>query len=460
MPVSYEELLTEVVPRPISSRRGYDRAMKQIEGLMRKSAKSRAKDDMIALLATLIEQYEIRQGFSDPVIAPRDRLAGAPDGTPSVDASPDPDPLTPDPLSPDPDPLIPLPADDIAAEEIESETVHEALAEYQAAVEALEKSRESEVEAARAKLVADLNAAQEQAAMANELDDAVRIRKYREGVEAEAKAAKLKLAWVPGTYELKYFPNQSSCTVEIRPNGDFLDKATGKGSSKLRRFRGDVVRDAPPRFERITFAPNYFFAEHFFSREDFGKNIVNQIGVGQKVDEQAKLLSDIESEEAHQAVEAFQEALDDLSKSAEKEKSSARRSLFPRLQAAQESAATANQLEEALRIRELVEAVEAEVKAHRTDLGFVPGTYKVKYYPNQTVHTTVVQPNGDATLDDKFRGRLDRQGDAYFVEWGEGHFERIVFCDRRVFVEHYGTKEALDKHAIDHFGVGERVKGE
>ena len=31
---------------------------------------------MIALLATLIEQYEIQQGFTDPVISPRDRLAG------------------------------------------------------------------------------------------------------------------------------------------------------------------------------------------------------------------------------------------------------------------------------------------------------------------------------------------------------------------------------------------------
>jgi plasmid maintenance system antidote protein VapI len=31
---------------------------------------------MIELLATLVEQYEIRQGYVAPVLSPRDRLAG------------------------------------------------------------------------------------------------------------------------------------------------------------------------------------------------------------------------------------------------------------------------------------------------------------------------------------------------------------------------------------------------
>jgi antitoxin component HigA of HigAB toxin-antitoxin module len=43
---------------------------------MRKRKKTRAEDDMIELLATLVEQYEIRQGFTDPVLSPQDRLAG------------------------------------------------------------------------------------------------------------------------------------------------------------------------------------------------------------------------------------------------------------------------------------------------------------------------------------------------------------------------------------------------
>ena len=76
MLVTYKKLLQEVVPRPISSDREYKRAMKQIERLMRAAHKTRAEDDMIELLGTLIEQYEVRLGYTDPVLAPRDRLAG------------------------------------------------------------------------------------------------------------------------------------------------------------------------------------------------------------------------------------------------------------------------------------------------------------------------------------------------------------------------------------------------
>ena len=76
MPTRYKELLQAVVPRPISSDCAYRRAMRQIERLMRKPKKTRAEDDMIELLATLVEQYEIRQGHTAPVLSPRDRLAG------------------------------------------------------------------------------------------------------------------------------------------------------------------------------------------------------------------------------------------------------------------------------------------------------------------------------------------------------------------------------------------------
>ena len=76
MLATYKELLQEVVPRPISSDREYKRALKQIGRLMRKARKTRAENDMIELLATLIEQFEIRQGYTDPVLSPKDRLAG------------------------------------------------------------------------------------------------------------------------------------------------------------------------------------------------------------------------------------------------------------------------------------------------------------------------------------------------------------------------------------------------
>ena len=43
---------------------------------MRTAKTIRAQGDMIELLATLIEQYEIRQGHTAPILSPRDRLAG------------------------------------------------------------------------------------------------------------------------------------------------------------------------------------------------------------------------------------------------------------------------------------------------------------------------------------------------------------------------------------------------
>ena len=76
MLVTYKELLQEVVPRPISSDREYKRALRQITRLMHSTHKTRAEDDMIELLGTLIEQYEVRLGYTDPVLSPRDRLAG------------------------------------------------------------------------------------------------------------------------------------------------------------------------------------------------------------------------------------------------------------------------------------------------------------------------------------------------------------------------------------------------
>jgi antitoxin component HigA of HigAB toxin-antitoxin module len=76
MSTTYQELLQQLVPRPIASARAYKRALSQIERLMSKAKKTRAEDDMIALLATLIEQYEIRQGYAEPAVPPRDRLAG------------------------------------------------------------------------------------------------------------------------------------------------------------------------------------------------------------------------------------------------------------------------------------------------------------------------------------------------------------------------------------------------
>ena len=76
MTTTYKDLLQEVVPRPITSDRAYKQALSQIERMMRTPKKTRAEDDMIALLAMLIEQYEVRLGYTGPVLSPRERLAG------------------------------------------------------------------------------------------------------------------------------------------------------------------------------------------------------------------------------------------------------------------------------------------------------------------------------------------------------------------------------------------------
>jgi len=76
MSTAYETLLQKFVPRPISSQRGYQRTLKQVDGLIRKAKRSRAEDDLLELLSTLVEQYEIRQGHTTPKLSPRDRLAG------------------------------------------------------------------------------------------------------------------------------------------------------------------------------------------------------------------------------------------------------------------------------------------------------------------------------------------------------------------------------------------------
>jgi HTH-type transcriptional regulator/antitoxin HigA len=76
MSTAYQTLLQEFVPRPIASASAYRRTLKQVDRLIRKAKRTRAEDDLLELLATLVEQYEIRQGHTVPGISPRDRLAG------------------------------------------------------------------------------------------------------------------------------------------------------------------------------------------------------------------------------------------------------------------------------------------------------------------------------------------------------------------------------------------------
>ncbi len=71
-----EMLLGEFVPRPISSQRGYRRKWKLIDGLIRKVRRSRAADDLLEPLVSIVEPCEIRQGYTMGELSPLHRLAG------------------------------------------------------------------------------------------------------------------------------------------------------------------------------------------------------------------------------------------------------------------------------------------------------------------------------------------------------------------------------------------------
>ena len=86
MSTTYQTLLQEFVPRPIASERAYQRTLKQIDGLIRKAKRSRAEDDLLELLATLVEQYEIRQGYTVPDSFPA-RSARRVNRSTAIDAS-------------------------------------------------------------------------------------------------------------------------------------------------------------------------------------------------------------------------------------------------------------------------------------------------------------------------------------------------------------------------------------
>jgi HTH-type transcriptional regulator/antitoxin HigA len=66
---AYEELLVEYTPRMIRSEAQYQRVLRQIDQLMRKRKLTRAEDDLLELLASLVAQYE-QSRFPAPDVTP------------------------------------------------------------------------------------------------------------------------------------------------------------------------------------------------------------------------------------------------------------------------------------------------------------------------------------------------------------------------------------------------------
>src|SRR4051812_2403380 len=70
----YQTLLVKFQPRPISSAVGHARMLKQIEQLMNQPQKSRAEHELLEILSTLVEQYELKH-LPSPDVSPEEMLA-------------------------------------------------------------------------------------------------------------------------------------------------------------------------------------------------------------------------------------------------------------------------------------------------------------------------------------------------------------------------------------------------
>ena len=70
----YEQLLLEFAPRAIRSRTQYERVMRQVDGLIRRPKLTRAEDDLLELLASLVAQYE-QSRFPAPEVTPGEVIA-------------------------------------------------------------------------------------------------------------------------------------------------------------------------------------------------------------------------------------------------------------------------------------------------------------------------------------------------------------------------------------------------
>ena len=70
----YEQLLLEFAPRTIRSQAQYERVLRQIDRLMCRPKLTRAEDDLLELLASLVAQYE-QTRFAAPEVSPAEMIA-------------------------------------------------------------------------------------------------------------------------------------------------------------------------------------------------------------------------------------------------------------------------------------------------------------------------------------------------------------------------------------------------
>lgn len=121
----------------------------------------------------------------------------------------------------------------------------------------------------------------EKESKAGNLDTAIAIREELKKVDADvpaAKAEKTTRRWIPGRWHVRFHPSNTGGILEIRPDGQILDDS-GNKRGQLRILNDEIIRDSDGVFERFNFSKNRLFIEHYSSRVDLERNVVDQIGV-------------------------------------------------------------------------------------------------------------------------------------------------------------------------------------
>jgi hypothetical protein len=111
---------------------------------------------------------------------------------------------------------------------------------------------------------------------AGNLDEAPAVREEIRGLEAGRKGA-----WVAGTWRIKYHPNRTTRTYVIRATGEV---EYGDRKAVLKAQADAILLDfGDDKVERLTFAGDRLFVEHFAPRRNFGSGAPDQVGVGELV---------------------------------------------------------------------------------------------------------------------------------------------------------------------------------
>jgi hypothetical protein len=92
--------------------------------------------------------------------------------------------------------------------------------------------------------------------------------------------------WIAGRWEISYTPNRSKRAYIIAADGSLvIERENGEDLKfRIRQKGGELFLDfSDDKVERLTFAGNRLFIEHFAPAGDLARNVPDQIGIGELV---------------------------------------------------------------------------------------------------------------------------------------------------------------------------------